>query len=521
MSDSKLRTSLLTLGLIGVAALGFMWWQQKSVPQDPIELAMDSQDPIVRALARDSHRLRLFRESLPKFDNVRFVAEACPKLTRAFDTSTIYSNQWGPVDSLLRDKDYLVLEALLHGPSPVSIQIQELKYRAELLKSAADAALNLTRELETPEGLNVLGNCLWSDAVLKACARPDAKSYQIVAGVAKEWASGAVKAMDDQTKADAIASMRTTYEIILASQLAATSRLSDNPVDAALAPDRLLSEDWVYADRRSAHEQSKARSQIAAIALGAVADNRVKVLEILDEVALEVNAENATNLMDSFSGPIDLPKSVWDLGRVGTAKMVATRVNMYLLEPAGVAEAQDHIWRCYKELPKTIEARLRDEADRDELMEAPPIQPAGGGFGGKIDIDEKTIRKELIIDCALSVADITATALEFGGLAALLFAPEPIVSKGLFVAGVIIFAADMTWEAMKAYPRWQRIAGTRLSTADAICGAWIGRSPHLRLELEKNTVVTAGSAGQDGAMLDAELTLWALFRQSAEGTRGR
>jgi len=37
MPDSKLRTSLLTLGLIGVAALGFMWWQQKSVSvqQDP------------------------------------------------------------------------------------------------------------------------------------------------------------------------------------------------------------------------------------------------------------------------------------------------------------------------------------------------------------------------------------------------------------------------------------------------------------------------------------------------------
>jgi hypothetical protein len=530
LPHSKTRLAALLFGgvttLAMAAYLAFRWWPPPApsgpVPQPGRVVAPTEQpDPVKEALARDQTRLLQYRESLPQFNSRDFVARESRDLVREFDAPEIWENQAGPVDRFFRDDAFLALEALLHGPSPVQIQIRELMVQAQLLQSGADAAMRLTAELETPEAMRVLGDSLWSDAPLRACARQDAQVYAIIARTASDWAPLAVRAIADKKEKDAIEDLRVAYATSFQRELAGFSVSSENPLVAALPTTLSLQRDRSYNDRGRAHAQAKARAQVAAIALRALAENRVKVLQTLDGVAAKLNASTAISFMDSFSGFKGLPKAAWDAMSDGTKKMVNDRLKQYVLNPAGVEEAQRQIRSRYTELPAVIKARITDEADHDDRIDVPKVIQGHLDGGQGPAVDEERIRKELVIDCMLVVADVAATATEVAVIAGLAAAPEPVVTKMLAVAGVIVFAADMTWEAMKAYPKWQRKAGMRLSSAESVCGIWIGTPPHQRVELDAGTVVTPGSTGHDGAMLIAELDMWRALRRGVEAAVGR
>ena len=479
-----------------------------------------SPDPIAPALARDRDRLERFAVGLSHNDRNAWIESVAPTMAAELDVAATYENQTGAIDYFYRDAEFLRVEALLRGVTAARIQIAESRRQAQDLRTGAEQALALTYELETPEALDLLERHLWSDDNLIQAGRLDPHTHRVVGDIARQWGPSAASAIDDYRESLAQMVMQQEYLAAIRTKLL----LADGPFPTAIGaklhvPGR-LTRNHTFRDRDAALESVRAAAQVPAIALVAIADNRLVVLDALDDLAVRISGVLAMEFVDSFAGLYDTPRSLWQYARRGQESMIRGRLRETVFDPASVSHSLSVVQDRVAGLPRLVQARLLDEAERSS--EARLTAASGmNRIGDLPTVDGDEITDQLKTRALLGAADLAATAGEVVLGTSLLLAPEPVISKVVGVIALAVAAADIAWESTKVYPTYQQGAAMRSSLVNSISGAVLGIPAHPACILDPGTVVSPGvSTPTSGALLEAELALWRQLKRVVSATGG-
>lgn len=490
---------------------------QVETPAQPERPALTN-DPIADAVARDVSRIDAASRRLRQRDDEAAQADRLAFADVAFDAVSTYKNQTGPIDWWYRDDDFLRIEALLRGVSPAEIHLANITSEANRLIRGCDVALELIRELETPEAARTLADYLWSDHHLASTATCDVRAYDVIRLTAQSWGPLANRAIADQDRVTAELLMGQLYADQLRSALSQQGfpwQGSHRLLPAAYQSIRV---DPAIQNRDGVLRAERLRAQVAAITLGVLAENRVRIASIVEQGLGKITCFAVEGFADSFSGLIDLPATVVDALKDGQQSTVDGRIKQYILDPADVTGMGKRVEDAIRLSPKTIAARLLDEADLD--YSRPSTAPTGSlNAGQAATTDTDAIGRELILDTVLATTDVGLTVVEASVAAGLLATPEPFVSKALGALLVAHLIVDQAWEAAKVWPRWQRLVALRFSCTDSVMSPWFGVPRRDRCAMDHGTLIVPAGEPFPGGIIQLELQLWNGMKDAAGRTR--
>lgn len=474
-------------------------------------------DPIADAVARDAGRIDAASRRLRQRDDEAAQADGLAFADVAFDAVSAYKNQTGPIDWWFRDDDFLRIEALLRGVSPAEIHCANITSEANRLIRGSDIALELIRELETPEAARALADYLWSDHHLASTATCDVRAYDVIRLAAQSWGPLANRAIADQDRVTAEQLMAQLY----ADQLRIALSQQGFPWQGShrLLPAAYLSirADPAIRNRDEVLRAERLRAQVAAITLGVLAENRVRIASIVEQGLGTITCSAVEGFADSFNGLIDLPATVVDALMVGQQSTVDSRIKQYILNPADVTGMGNRVEAAIRLVPKTIAARLLDEVDLDDSSRS--TVPTGSLNAGKAaTTDTDAIGREMILDTVLATTDVGLIVAEGAVAAGLLATPDLLVSKVLGVLVVVHLIADQAWEAAKVWPRWQRLVALRFSCTDAVMSPWFGVPRRDRCAMDQGTLIVPAGEPFPGGIIQLEMHLWNGMKDAAGRT---
>jgi hypothetical protein len=524
--------NILWTALLGVAAcglvLGGVWrYQTKQWPFDE-EKPPDSprpaepsdsprpEDPVVAALARDNAKLRQLQRRLTDVRVSPDIEAPWVVAARELEVDALYDNQTGPIDRYYRDAHFLELEALLRGATPAQLRFAQVERQGDLLKQVAEIALETSRELETPEAQKALSDQLWSSNHLTDSMRTDVRALGAVGEIASRWGSEASAIIDKYKEQEAKVLLQDSYRSAVKDVLERQGWPWDMSPNLVSGGSPNLSRDPRIqdADRDRRLESERLRTQVAAITLREIGDERVEIARDWSELLRQLSGERANEFIKSFNGLYDLPKTAWEHYTDPEMSYVRERLLLYLLAPSQIPERQEALASRLAGLPERIRARVTDETDSGGDVGEASLQAQFD----QVEVDSGGFRAALISDLnkslALAAVEIALTSAEIAFALGLVVAPDPtMVTKVFAVLTTLHLVVDQTWEALSARPRWARAAMVRIACSEGVASAVLGASAHSGAEFANSesdsmVVLPAVSESAQGLVLSAELKVW-------------
>lgn len=472
--------------------------------------------PHMDALARDRQRMMEARDRIADFKP----RDADPWVKASKDMAVVdmYERHTGPVDYWYRSAAWMRLEAILDGPLAAGLMCTQVTRQTERLAFAADQALQLSRELETPEAQSLLANALWDERHLIQSMQSDARALDSMRACAEAWGQPAYEIVDKMSNATAAqAALRSLMATQMADAMMQASWVWDQPCDLIPAPSSLLWPSPFIFDRTRELATEGERAQIAAIALFTIAEYRIAAIGDLTAVLRGLTGERAYEFVTSMKGLFDVWSVLWDMMTTDQQTMVRDRANRYLIVPSGFPKACESIASRTRSLSQTVGNRLIDEAEHGSTLE--PGDTAVDETGNPLSSEGSShLTEALMEDVAKDMLDNALLGVDILVLTGAVVNPEPITKTVL----ILISVALIGWDAFDAWPTYQRAAAARQQVAEGMVAAWIGSPGHGEYRLSDAedptdaTVLALSQSALPGAILNYELEFWRLLRQRVD-----
>ena len=388
--------------------------------------------------------------------------------------------------------------------------------RAERMRVDADAALTLTRELKSPEGLQALADCLWSDAALDDVGLRS-QNASIFTSAASNWGAAACPTIAELDRSVAIDQMRECAQAEVRSMVAASVATGDSLASLI----GRVSVRWrgllaFETDETRARELvwQRLRAQSAAITLATIADARLAAITEIRKTLAEVTPKRVEDFLNSMTGLYDAPATVIKSVYKGQNRVVSEALEEYVnvLSPAGLKQLADRVRDQYNRAAKALPNRILDECDGDfRVLDQVTFGSSATQFSPNADVGPVATRA--VLETALLAADSGLLVAEIG----LFGAPEPWTK----IAGVLLVVGDVAWESTQVTPRFKRRTEVMAHLHNEFVCNWLGTTPILGdVTLADGTVVYRQDLGYTGTVLQMDQEIFTRFHKAVELARG-